>query len=44
MNGQRPKRRSREYEIERQRAHDYFAAVIQAFKDRKEGREIKEKF
>lgn len=34
----------RENEIERQRAHDYFAAVIQAFKDRKEGREIKEKF
>lgn len=33
----------RENEIERQRAHDYFAAVIQAFKDRKEGREIKEK-
>ena len=31
----------RENEKERQRAHDYFAAVIQAFKDRREGREIK---
>ena len=43
---ERPKTQAeieRENEIERQRAHDYFAAVIQAFKERREGREIKEK-